>query len=469
VGINSNAPEAQEQILSTMNRDGSRRRIRPKLSKGRYYRGRFLTAWGLILGFCLIPILKFNGKPLMLFDITRREFTLFGSTFLPTDSFLLMLLLFSIFVGIFLVTAIWGRVWCGWGCPQTVYMEFVYRPLEVFIEGGRNQQIKTDKTGISGRRLIKHVVFFIVSAFLANTFLAYFVGWDRLLGWMTSPPTQHPLAFGVMVGTTLLMFGDFGWFREQTCILACPYGRFQSVLLDQQSLIVGYDEARGEPRQPWRKKEERTGGDCIDCGRCVTTCPTGIDIREGGLQMECIACTQCIDACDDVMEKIGKPRGLVRYTSQTELESGKRKFIRPRLVVYSVMLLIMFSALGFSLVGKSTADVTILRGLGAPFSVLPSGEVSNQIRIKIANRSGEDRSYAFELVDAEGLTLVAPENPLIVAAGDSQMTGAFITTQPSSFTDGVIEITLHVTDGVDFAEDRPYRILGPSSAQGGSQ
>ncbi len=462
MGINSNAPEAQEQILSTMNRDGSRRRIRPKLSKGRYYRGRFLTAWGLILGFCLIPILKFNGKPLMLFDITRREFTLFGSTFLPTDSFLLMLLLFSIFVGIFLVTAIWGRVWCGWGCPQTVYMEFVYRPLEVFIEGGRNQQIKTDKTGISGRRLIKHVVFFIVSAFLANTFLAYFVGWDRLLSWMTSPPTQHPLAFGVMIGTTLLMFGDFGWFREQTCILACPYGRFQSVLLDQQSLIVGYDEARGEPRQPWRKKEERTGGDCIDCGRCVTTCPTGIDIREGGLQMECVACTQCIDACDAIMDKIGKPRGLVRYTSQAELESGKRKVLRPRLVVYSAMLLVMFSALGFSLVGKSTADVTILRGLGAPFSNLPSGEISNQIRIKIANRSEEERSYTFELIDAEGLTLVAPENPLIVAAGDSQMTGAFITTQPSSFVDGVIEITLRVTDGVDYDELQPYRILGPS-------
>ena len=372
-----------------------------------------------------------------------------------------MLLLFSIFVGIFLVTAIWGRVWCGWGCPQTIYMEFVYRPLEVFIEGGRNQQIKTDKTGISGRRMIKHFVFFIVSAFLANSFLAYFVGWDRLLGWMTSSPTQHPLAFGVMIGTTVLMFGDFGWFREQTCILACPYGRFQSVLLDRQSLIVGYDETRGEPRQPWRKKEERTGGDCIDCGRCVTTCPTGIDIRDGGLQMECIACTQCIDACDDVMEKIDKPPGLVRYTSQAELESGDRKFIRPRLVVYSAMLLIMFSALGFSLVGKSTADVTILRGLGAPFSVLPSGEVSNQIRIKIANRSGEERSYEFELVDADGLTLVAPENPLIVAAGDSQMTAAFITTRPSSFTAGELEITLHIFDGVDFEELRTYRLLGP--------
>ncbi len=458
----SNAPEAQEQILSTMNRDGSRRRIRPKLSKGRHYRRRFVTAWALILTFTLVPIIKLNGKPLMLLDIGRREFTFFGVTFLPTDTFLLMLLLFSIFVGIFLVTAIWGRVWCGWACPQTVYLEFIYRPLEVLIEGGRSRQIKTDETGVSGRRLLKHIAFFVVSAFLANTFLAYFVGWDRLLGWMTSPPTQHPAAFFVMLGTTVLMFGDFGWFREQTCILACPYGRFQSVLLDQQSLIVGYDEARGEPRQPWRKKEERTGGDCIDCGRCATTCPTGIDIRDGGLQMECVACTQCIDACDEVMAKIGKPPGLVRYTSQAELQTDQTKFIRPRLVVYSAILLIMFGTLGFSLVGKSTADVTILRGLGAPFSVLPSGEVSNQIRIKIANRSGEDRSYTFELVGGEDLNLVAPENPLEVGAGDSQMTAAFITPRPESFTDGELEITLRISDGVDFEEVRKYRLLGPS-------
>jgi cytochrome c oxidase accessory protein FixG len=460
----SNAPEAEEQILSTMNRDGSRRRIRPKVSKGRYHRRRLLTAWGLILGFVLIPILKLNGKPLMLLDIGKREFTFFGATFLPTDTFLLMLLLFGIFVGIFLITAIWGRVWCGWACPQTVYMEFIYRPLEVLIEGGRSRQIQTDRTGFSGRRLLKHLAFFVVSAFLANTFLAYFVGWDRLLGWMTSSPTEHPVAFFVMLGTTVLMFGDFGWFREQTCILACPYGRFQSVLLDRQSLIVGYDEVRGEPRERLRKTKERTGGDCIDCGLCVSTCPTGIDIREGGLQMECIACTQCIDACDEVMDKIGKPRGLVRYTSQSELETGARKFLRPRLVVYSAILAVMFGTLAFSLVGKSTADVTILRGLGAPFTTLPSGEISNQIRIKIANRSGEERGYTFELVDAEDLTLVAPENPLTVGPGDAQITGAFITTRPSSFTNGEIEITLRVFDGVDFEELKPYRLLGPAGS-----
>jgi len=461
VSFTSNAPEAQERVLSTLNRDGSRRWIRPKPSRGRYYRRRFFTAWGLITTFTLIPILKLGGKPLMLFDIPRSEFIFFGATFLPTDTFLLMLLLFSIFIGIFLITAVLGRVWCGWACPQTVYMEYLYRPLEYLIEGGRNRQIELDEQGPNGRRLLKYVVFFAISAFLANTFLAYFVGWDRLLGWMTSPPTRHPAAFAVMLGTTLLTFFDFAWFREQTCIVACPYGRFQSVLLDRQSLIGGYDAGRGEPRARWRKKEDRTAGDCIDCSLCVSTCPTGIDIREG-LQMECIHCTQCIDACDEVMDRIGLDHGLIRFTSQAELESGKRSFLRPRLVVYSAILLVMFGAFAFSLAGKQTADVTLLRGLGAPFTILPSGDVSNQIRIKIANRAPEERSYLIELDAAEDLTMIAPENPLTVAPGETEMTGAFITAPTSAFAGGEAAVTLTISDGLDFTKELQYRILGPA-------
>jgi cytochrome c oxidase accessory protein FixG len=346
-------------------------------------------------------------------------------------------------------------------------MEYLYRPLEALIEGGRNRQLALDAEGANARRLIKNVVFLVVSAFLANTFLAYFVGWDQLLGWMTSPPNQHPLAFAIMLGTTLLMFFDFAYFREQTCIVACPYGRFQSVLLDKQSLIVGYDATRGEPRAKWRKKEERTAGDCIDCHLCVSTCPTGIDIREG-LQMECIHCTQCIDACDEVMDRIGLERGLIRYTSQAELESGKLAFFRPRVFAYSAILLIMFGAFTLSLAGKSSADVTLLRGLGAPFTVLPSGEVSNQIRIKVANRSPGERSYFFELVDAGNLELIAPENPLIVASGETEMTAAFITAPQSTFAGGEVAITLRISDGVDFSTERSYRLLGPADP-GGSE
>jgi cytochrome c oxidase accessory protein FixG len=303
-----------------------------------------------------------------------------------------------------------------------------------------------------------------VSAFLANTFLAYFVGWGQLLEWMTSSPTNHPLAFGIMLGTTLLMFFDFGWFREQTCILACPYGRFQSVLLDRNSLIVGYDTKRGEPRAKWRKKEERTAGDCIDCHLCVSTCPTGIDIREG-LQMECIHCTQCIDACDEVMDRIGLDRGLIRYTSQAELESGTRRFFRPRVFIYTAILLVMFGAFTFTLAGKSSADVTVLRGLGAPFSTLQTGEISNQIRIKVANRTDEERSYTIELVDASELGLVAPENPLVVGPGATEMTAAFITAPASAFTAGEAPVTIRVSDGVDFETEFDYRILGPAGGE----
>ncbi|MFV2071675.1 MAG: cytochrome c oxidase accessory protein CcoG [Thermoanaerobaculales bacterium] len=465
--VTSNAPQAQEQVLSTLNLDGTRRWIRPKLSKGRHYRRRLLTAWGLIITFTLIPILKLGGKPLILLDVPRREFTFFGATFLPTDTFLLMLMLFSIFVGIFLMTAVFGRVWCGWACPQTVYMEFLYRPVENWIEGGRTRQMRLDAEGPDGRRILKLIVFFVISAFLGNTFLAYFVGWDRLLSWVIQSPSEHFGAFLLMLGTTVLMFVDFAWFREQTCIVACPYGRFQSVLLDRQSLIVGYDSGRGEPRARWRKNEERINGDCIDCRLCVNTCPTGIDIRDG-LQMECIHCTQCIDACDTVMDRVGLPQGLIRYTSKAELETGKRTFLRPRLVVYSAILAVMFGALVFSLAGKSSADVTLLRGLGAPFSVLPSGEVSNQIRIKIANRSEEERSYLIELDTGGGLNLIAPENPLTVAPGETEMTAAFITAPRTVFADGEAATTLTVSDGVDFSRKLQHRLLGPAGGSGGT-
>jgi cytochrome c oxidase accessory protein FixG len=461
MAITSNAPAAEERVLSTLNLDGTRRLIRPKLSKGRFYRRRLVTAWALIAAFILIPILRMGGKPLMLLDIPRREFTFFGATFLPTDTFLLMLLLFGIFVGIFLLTALLGRVWCGWACPQTVYMEYLYRPLERWIEGGRARQLALDARGPDARRFLKHLVFFALSAVLANTFLAYFVGWDRLISWMASSPAAHPAAFAVMLGTSLLMFLDFAWFREQTCIVACPYGRFQSVLLDRRSLIVGYDTDRGEPRAPWRRGEERTAGDCIDCRLCVSTCPTGIDIRDG-LQMECIACTQCIDACDEVMDRVGLARGLVRYTSQEQLAAGRQRVLRPRLVIYSAILAVAFGALAYSLGDQESADVTLLRGLGAPFQVLPSGEVSNQLRIKITNRSGADRSYSFEVADPAGLAMIAPENPLRVATGDDQMTAAFINAPPSAFAAGELTIVFRVCDGVDFDRSFDYRLLGPA-------
>jgi cytochrome c oxidase accessory protein FixG len=451
-----------ERVLPTLNEDGSRRWIRPKLSRGPWWRRRVIVGWGLIVVFTLIPYLKLSGKPLVLLDLPHRRFTLIGTTFLPTDSTFLMLLLVGLFVGIFLVTAILGRVWCGWACPQTVYMELVYRPLERLIEGNRGRQLKLDREGPDARRMIKSVVHGFVSIFLAHTFLAYFVGVDALLRWMTGPPAQHWGAFLVAAAVAGLMFLDFGVLREQVCLVACPYGRLQSVLLDRRSLVVGYDARRGEPRGRIRARSAAAPahGDCIDCAACVITCPTGIDIRDG-LQMECIHCTQCIDACDVVMEKTGRPRGLIRYGARDEFDGKPRRILRPRIVIYPLIMALVWGGLGYALAHRGSADVTVLRGIGAPYGVLPDGQISNQLRVKIVNRSQETRRYAISIEDASDLTLVSPDNPLEVPAGASATASIFVMASAGSIPHGSRDIEVKVEDGAGFKRETYYRLLGP--------
>ncbi len=451
-----------ERILPTLNEDGSRRWIRPKLSRGPWFQRRLVVGWALIVVFTLIPYLKLGGKPLILLDLPHRQFTLFGTTFLPTDSMFLMLLLVGLFVGIFLITAILGRVWCGWACPQTIYMEFVYRPIERLIEGNRGRQLKLDREGPDGRRVIKNIVFGFVSIFLAHTFLAYFVGVQALLQWVTEPPSQHWGAFVVAAAVAGLMFLDFGVLREQVCLVACPYGRFQSVLLDRRSLIVGYDARRGEPRKlaKERKADGAGGGDCIDCAACVITCPTGIDIRDG-LQMECIHCTQCIDACDVVMEKTGRPKGLIRYGARDAFEGKPHRILRPRIVIYPLIMVLVWGGLVYALSNRGSADVTVLRGIGAPYGVLPDGQISNQLRVKIVNRSPEMRRYTISIDDADDLTLVSPDNPLEVGPGASATASLFVMAQAKSIPGGLREIEVEVKDGAGFEKKTHYRLLGP--------
>jgi cytochrome c oxidase accessory protein FixG len=452
------------RVLSTLNEDGSRRWIRPKPSPGGFWRARQVVAIVLMVVFFAVPYLKMGGRPLVLLDIPRREFTLFGYTFLPTDTMLLMLLMVSIALGIFLLTALFGRVWCGWACPQTVYMEFLFRPIERWLEGGRSGSAVLDKEGkhLHPRRLLKHAIYLVLALFLAHTFLAYFVGIEQLVQWVQRSPVEHPTSFLVMAGTTALIFADFAWFREQTCIVACPYGRLQSVLLDRKSLIVGYDPNRGEPRMRGVKERAATAGDCIDCGACVLTCPTGIDIRDG-LQMECIHCTQCADACDAIMDQVNKPRGLIRYTSQDSLAGVPQRLLRPRVVIYPAVMALSIGLLVYNLGTKADTDVTLLRGIGAPFTREPSGMIVNQVRIKITNRARVDRAYALSLAGNDDAQMVAPVNPLPIGSGRTAETSIFVMLPEHEFAEGERDVTIRLSDGAGYTEDIPYRLLGPGS------
>lgn len=460
-------PDYEGRVLPTLNTDGSRRTIRPRLYSGRFLSARRFTGFGLIALFAFVPFVRLNGQPLMLLDVVERKFTLFGRTFLPTDGVLLMFALLGLFIGIILLTALVGRAWCGWGCPQTVYMEFLFRPIERLFEGDERAQAELDRNGGGVRRILKNLVFVVLAIVVGNIFLAYFVGTDRLFLWMAHSPSAHPEGFLVMAVTAGLVFFDFAYFREQMCTVICPYARLQAALLDKDSLIIGYDERRGEPRSHGKGKVG--DGDCIDCGACVKTCPTGIDIRKG-LQLECIACAQCVDACDSIMTRIHKPKGLIRYASQRSLMGEAKRVFRPRVWIYGALVLLLLSALLLAGSSRKSAQVTILREAGAPYVLSPEG-VRAQLRVKIENHGEGAETYRLALsfgppdrqqsAEELGGRLILPENPVVVSGLDRRTVGGFVILPESVFKNGQMPVTVSVTDAQGETQTAQYRILGP--------
>ena len=466
--------EAPEEVLSTMTKDGKRKWLYPTESRGRLYWQRLLLGWGLIAFFVLLPIIHINGKPAILLDFINREFTFFGFTFFPTDTFLLMIFGISSLLSIVIFTALFGRVWCGWGCPQTVYLEFVYRPIERWIEGKEHVRKKRNEGPWTWdkiwRRSLRFAIYAVISLALANVFVSYFVGWERLVHWMLRPPTQNWGFFLMMVVTTGLILFDFGYFREQMCTITCPYARFQSVLMDEDSLIVSYDPNRGEPRARRSKKkiqQELAGeieaqGDCIDCYACVRTCPTGIDIRDG-LQMECVACTQCIDACNDIMDKIGQPKGLIRYTSEQALNHQKTRTIRPRTVVYGVLFAALVSIFTIAFTTRGSFDINVGRNIGEPFTVLTDGRITNRLRFRVRNLTSEPVSFSIQAVEPENTEIqVIGVSPTPLEPHEMQRVETWVIIPEHAFsgddTEGVFNLIFD--DGT--IQTVTFPLLGPS-------
>lgn len=462
--------QSEERVLSTLENDGSRRWLYPRLAQGAFLKWRRVIAYGLIALYTLLPFVTIAGKPAILLDLANREFTFFGFTFLPTDTVLLAVFVVTVALAIFFVTAIAGRVWCGWACPQTIYMEFVFRPLERLCTGTSGRGGKPSKQVAPWRIALMYVASALICLHLANTFLAYFVGVENLHRWIwTSPPWRHPGAFALVAFITGLMMFDFCYWREQLCIIGCPYGRFQSVLLDRSSAIIGYDQRRGEPRGKGRDREAKQLGNCVDCHLCVDVCPTGIDIRDG-LQLECIGCAQCIDVCDQVMEKTGQPKGLIRYSSQAALDGEASSIARPRTAIYLAAIVALCTAFAVILANKKAFDVTVLRGLGRPFVVDQQGEVENILRVKIVNRSEAASSYQLEVVRPRTVEISDGQEIAAIGPGETVVEPVHLHAAADAFERGKINLRLRVMNDQQEVVQRDCFLLGPSAADAaGSQ
>src|SRR3569623_2140312 len=444
----------RDRVLSTLNRDGTRRWIRPKLAPGRFLRHRRIVGNALIALFVLQPRQRIAGRPGLLIGLDSGEIDVLGVAFRPSDGFVLALLGVTIVAAVFLLTALWGRVWCGWGCPQTVYLEHVFRPIERWLEGSRGQ--RASRT----RKVIKWALFSAAAFALSNVFLADFVGTDRLERWSFESPLQHPGGFSLVGCVAALVLFDFGWFREQMCIVACPYGRLQSVLLDRQSLIIGYDTQRGEPRTQPKKKRLPVveAGDCVDCAACVAVCPTGIDIRDG-LQMECIGCAQCIDACDTVMTKVGRDRGLIRYTSQDALAGKPVRKLRARTIAYPLLFVLAGGLLVWDVRSRTGNELALERAAGPSFVELPDGNISAQVRLRIENEGAAPRRYMLALASddaslrSQALYDVKPHKSLEVPL--------FVDVPRAAFVHGKRQVYLRIHDSTGAERVMTVPLLGP--------
>lgn len=453
--------------VSSIDELGHRKTIIPAEVKGFFRRRRNYVEYFLLLIFLGLPWIEINGHQALWINIAQREFSIFGLKLFAHDAPLIFFIFAITAIGLALVTALWGRVWCGWACPQTVFIDAVYRRIEILIEGNyrvRRQMAEAPMDAkIFTKKIIKWFLFFVVSSLIAHSFVAYFVGARELIGMMQKSPEENTTYFILISSMTLLILFDFGWFREQFCLIVCPYGRFQGLLMDSKSQTVLYDAKRGEPRKGSVPPGQPLG-DCVSCRRCVEVCPTGIDIRKG-IQMECIGCTACIDACDEIMEKVKKPKGLIRYAN---LYNTPWNWRRPRVFLYLAMLLVLIIGLVISLSSRKPVDLVVLRSRDSLYQeIVVDGEklLMNHLRLHIRNQSGVDEEYFISLNDEE-TKLVSAQNPVSVKTGNDLTHHIFVQFKNEKLGakgEKKIQLILKLKHQPDYELRKDITLIGPPS------
>ncbi|MFI2743925.1 cytochrome c oxidase accessory protein CcoG [Zhouia sp. PK063] len=459
--------------IGTVTNEGKRQWIFPKKPSGKYYKYRTWVSYFLLAFLFLAPFVKINGNQFLLFNVLERRFNIFGFPFWPQDFHLFVISMIIGVVFITLFTVVFGRIFCGWICPQTIFMEMVFRKIEYWIDGDRGAQIRLKKqawnTEKIRKRLFKWFIFFIISFLIANIFLAYLIGSDELILYIEDGPFRHTNTLISLLIFTSVFYFVFAWFREQVCIIACPYGRLQGVLLDNKSVIVAYDFKRGEAengRKRFKKNEDRKAlgiGDCIDCKQCVHVCPTGIDIRNG-TQLECVNCTACIDACDAMMDNVNLPKGLIRYASEDNIEKKAPFKFTARMKGYTAVLIILMGILTGMLFLRNDVEATVLRLPGQLYQHKGEHVISNVFTYKIVNKTTKEiDDVSFKLLSHEGkIYLVTHKNFNIPKQGLSNGT-LFIEIDKAFLNGDKTNLKIGVFSHNKLIETTKTTFLGPRS------
>lgn len=429
--------ETFRDSVGTMDTTGKRKWVYPRKPKGKYTNYRLLVSILLLIIYFSIPFIKINGNPVLLINIIERQFYILGQPFYPQDFFILALGAITSLVFIILFTVAFGRIFCGWICPQTIFLEMIFRKIEYAIEGDRNKQIRLDNQAWDSekiwKRSLKWFSFMLISLIITHIMFMYIVGYEEVFNIMQQGPFEKPTNFLVMVLFTAAFYFVFAWFREQVCTMVCPYGRLQGVLIDKETINVLYDYKRGENRSKWKKGEDRRAagkGDCIDCKQCVVVCPTGIDIRDG-LQMECVNCTACIDACDEVMVKVGLPTGLIRYASEREIEEQTKFKFTTRMKAYTVVLAILTGFLGFLLYNRGEMEAKFLKQPGSSFFIR-DGKITNTYNYTFLNKSNETKTVIIKIIEPKDGEITSSAGNRIILKRDAMIKGTVNVSFPES-------------------------------------